>query len=125
MDEKIKKVIDEIGDLCEKANIDSSLPNLIHILIAYIRTPEIKTEEDYAINAIVAAMIYGILPRVDHKKLKISADELRILCNAIMVNKIVTVELPDEEKIEFNEDGLNILCDNISKSSNEKVTEKI
>lgn len=85
MENQIKEVVEEILDVCTKANIVENPENLIHVLIAYFYCPEIKTDIDYAINAIVANMIHDITGNIKGDEFKITTSELQRLCKCIMI----------------------------------------
>src|SRR6185503_10753391 len=99
MDQKIKEVIDELIMLCEKAGINENQHNLLHVLIAYLRIPKIKEEEDYAINAVVASLINDILPHIKEEDLKVTKSELAIFCKSIMINNEEGIEVKNNSEI--------------------------
>ena len=85
MEDIIKETVEEILDICAKANIVDNPENLIHVLIAYFHCPEIKTEIEYAINAIIANMIHDITCNIKGDEIKITTSELQRLCKCIMI----------------------------------------
>ena len=85
METKIKETVEEILDVCTKANIVENPENLIHVLIAYFNCPEIKTELEYAINAIIANMIHDITGNIKGDEIKLTTSELQRLCKCIMI----------------------------------------
>lgn len=85
MEQQIKETIEEILDVCTKANIVENPENLIHVLIAYFNCPEIKTDVEYAINAIIAHMIHDITGNIKGDEFKMTTSELQRLCKCIMI----------------------------------------
>jgi len=103
MEEKIKAVITEISEMCEKAHINEKPENFIHILIAYLRTPIKKDVIDYAINGIVANIICDAIKTCKNKEMMITTSELKILCEAIKLQDDTETEIENikEEKSNF------------------------
>ncbi len=85
MEDIIKDTVEEILDVCTKANIVENPENLIHVLIAYFHCTEFKTEVEYAINAILANMIHDITGNIKGDEIKITTSELQRLCKCIMI----------------------------------------
>jgi len=100
--EKIEEVINDIKELCNNAKITDPT-NLFHVLVAYLRDNEIKTEEDYAINAVVSSLIYETINQIKEDEIKVNKKELGILCRAIMIADDEEEEIIiDEKKDEVN-----------------------
>ena len=105
MENEIKETVEEILDVCAKANIVGNPENLIHVLIAYFRCPELKTDIDYAVNAIIAHVIHDITGNIKGDEVKITTSELRRFCKCIMIkneeeeNKSCVVFKDDSEPV--------------------------
>lgn len=95
MENIIDEVICDISKVCEDAKLNEDPKNLIHVLIAYLRTNKIKSEEDYAINAIVSVLIYELLSKLKVETVNVSINELAIFCKALMI-----YDESHEEKLE-------------------------
>src|SRR5712671_6365810 len=115
MDERIEAVVHDIAKVCEEAGLVDHPENLIHIIIAYLRTNKVKTEEDYAINAIVAVLIYEASARIKEDTFKIAVNEIGILCKALMI-----YDNSHEEKKEIQEDRTDF--DSLGKFEDATVT---
>jgi len=108
MESKIKEVIDELVELCERAHINHNINNLFHVLIAYLRTPKEKSEYDYTINAVIASIILNTLDEMKETEVTLDKSELAILCKSIMIN--IDEEPTEEIKEEIKED-INVVKD--------------
>lgn len=85
MEKRIEEVVHDIAKVCEEAKLNEDPKNLIHVLIAYLRTSKVKSEEDYAVNAIVAVLIHDTLLQLKEDSLTMAINEIAILCKAIMI----------------------------------------
>jgi len=113
MEKRIQEVIEDIKRVSEDSKAVNNAKDLIHVLIAYLRTKSNKLEEDYVINAIVACMINETLPKVEEDTINLSLKELSILCNALIINE-------DEEEIKRSE-PIDIIEDPIRETEIEDV----
>lgn len=96
MEKRIEEVVHDIAKVCEEAKLNEDPKNLIHVLIAYLRTNKVKSEEDYAINAIVAVLIHDTLLQLKDDSLNMAVNEIVILCKALMIYDESHEDIPEE-----------------------------